>query len=319
MNTQATNNENNAATNAVTNLQKPKHLISLATSSVLISVEVKVWTATKQNRTVSDEVTSAKKASKDSGRFIENLLANDIDHKRILNYRQTVYNWTQRIAFDFAGTQRVLPQVDLPRFMREYEIHKADFHKLVETFLAKYPTIISNMAFVQGDMFDRNNYPTVDQIKDKFSIQLYTADVPLHDWRCQISQDLAEDLHNNYARQTQEIIDGILTRQAEQVINVLTSLSHCCGVDEVTGKDGEIKIKKRKIYDATIEKALLLCNTFREFNLTNNTALEEARASMEKVLRGVDGEMLRENEVMREQVKDDLDGILAKFRPLSGV
>jgi hypothetical protein len=90
-------------------------------------------------------------------------------------------------------------------------------------------------------------------------------------------------------------------------------------VDEVTGKDGEIKIKKRKIYDATIEKALLLCNTFREFNLTNNTALEEARASMEKVLRGVDGEMLRENEVMREQVKDDLDDILAKFRPLSGV
>ena len=40
---------------------------------------------------------------------------------------------------------------------------------------------------------------------------------------------------------------------------------------------------------------------------------------MEKVLRGVDGEMLRENEVMREQVKDDLDDILAKFRPLSGV
>jgi hypothetical protein len=65
-------------------LQKPQHLISLASASLLVDVEVKVWTATRQNRTVSDEVTTSKKASRDSGRFIENLLANDPDHRRIL-------------------------------------------------------------------------------------------------------------------------------------------------------------------------------------------------------------------------------------------
>ena len=97
-------------------LQPPKHIISLASAAILVDVDVNVWTATKQNRTVSTEVTTLKKASRDSGRFIENLLANDPDHKRILNYRQTIYNWLQRRAFDFAGSQRILPQIDIPVF-----------------------------------------------------------------------------------------------------------------------------------------------------------------------------------------------------------
>ena len=43
-------------------LQKPKHLISLASSGVLVSVDVNVWSATKQDRGISNEVTTAKKA-----------------------------------------------------------------------------------------------------------------------------------------------------------------------------------------------------------------------------------------------------------------
>ena len=164
-------------------------------------------------------------------------------------------------------------------------------------------------------MFDRNNYPDVSQLRSKFSIKLFTADVPLHDWRCQISADLAEDLHNNYARQTQTIIDNILLKQSEQVVNVLTSLSHSCGVDEVMGKDGVMVQKRRKIYESTFEKAINLCETFREFNLTNNVELETCRASLEKVISNVTCDALKNNEVIRESVKEDIDDILAKFRP----
>jgi hypothetical protein len=175
--------------------------------------------------------------------------------------------------------------------------------------------MISNMAFMQGDMFDRNNYPDVSQLHNKFSMKLFTADVPMHDWRCQISADLAEDLHNNYARQTDDIVNNILLKQSEQVVNVLTSLSHSCGVDEVMGKDGVLVQKRRKIYESTFEKAINLCETFREFNLTNNKELEDCRAALENVIKGVSCEMLKNNEVIRESVKEDIDDILAKFRP----
>ena len=43
-------------------LKQPEHIVSLATSSMLVSVDVNVWTATKQDRGISDEVTTMKKA-----------------------------------------------------------------------------------------------------------------------------------------------------------------------------------------------------------------------------------------------------------------
>lgn len=44
-------------------LQQPEHIVSLATSSMLVSVDINVWTATKQDRGISDEVATMKKQS----------------------------------------------------------------------------------------------------------------------------------------------------------------------------------------------------------------------------------------------------------------
>lgn len=300
-------------------LKKPQHLISLATSSLLVSVDVKVWTATKQDRGISEEITTAKKADRDSGRFIKHLLSNDPDHRRVINYRQTVYNWLQRRTYDWSASFQCLPFIDLPKFKGEFDNHKLAFQELVDSFIDKYPTIVSNMAFAQGDMFDRNDYPTPEQIRVKFGMDLFTAEIPMGDHRCKIAEDLADDLFNNYSRQTEQIIAQMMDKQSEQLINVMSSISHCCGVDEsIVAGSGETKIKKRKIYDTTISRALELCDTFKSFNLTNSMELEQARSALERTLRGVNVDILRESDAVRESVKVEVDDILSKFRPVLG-
>jgi len=295
-------------------LERSQHVTSLATSTILVSVDVKAWSATKQDRGISHEVTAAKKADPESGRFVKHLLAKDPDHKRIINYRQTIYNWLQRVAYDWNGPQRALPYVRLPTFMVEYNMHKDKYLDLVEAFLKRYPDIISRMAFAQGDMFDRDEYPTVDQVRSKFGIELYTAEIPQGDFRCQIADDLAEDLFNNYDRQAQRIIQDILDKQMKQLVNVMTSLSHCCDVENTINNGGETKTKRRKIYDSTVTRALELCDTFSQFNLTQNPELETARARLADVLEGVTAESLRANDDLRDSVKDEVDDILSMFK-----
>jgi hypothetical protein len=56
-----------------------------------------------------------------------------------------------------------------------------------------------------------------------------------------------------------------------------------------------------------------LCNTFAEFNLTNDTKLEEASRSLLKVLDGVTVEQLRNSDTKRIVVKEGVDDILSKF------
>ena len=295
-------------------LRKPNHLISLASNSILVSVDVNVWSATKQDRVISDEVTTAKNADKSAGRYVKNLLADHPKHKAIINYRQTIYNWLKRSTYRWNNAQDLLPAVDLPKFMGQFRNHEKAFNDLVDDFLASYEDIVSDMAFKQGDMFDRRDYPTADQVRNKFGIGLFTADVPMHDFRCSVAQDIADDLFNTYSKQTESILQSVVDEQSNRFIEVMKSISYCCETEE--SDDG--KVKKRRIYESTVEKAKDMCESFKGFNLTDSSALEEARASLEKTLSGVTAKDIRDSEAIRASVKNGVDDILSKFGSLSG-
>jgi hypothetical protein len=296
-------------------MQKPSSIVSLASSGLLVSVDVNVWSATKQDRVISDEVTHSKNADSSAGRFVKNLLADDTHHKKVANYRQTIYNWLKRSTYRWNNSQDLLPVMHLEKFKTEYQEHEAEFHRLLDNFTNNYASIVSDMAFKQGDMFNRNDYPSVDEVRAKFGIRLFVAEVPNHDWRCSISDDIADDLKQQYERQASDIITGIMSEQVERLVEVMESIEHCCGVSVVSDSaNGEVKTKKRKIYDTTIEKARELCKLYKDFNLTNNQDLQEAVTSLENTLSGVNAEVIRESEAVRAKVQNDVSNILGKFK-----
>lgn len=298
-------------------LQKSEHITSLATSCIKFSVECRVWSATKQDRDVSNEVNDSKKASKNSGRFITHLLAGNVEHRDIMNYKHTVYNWERRIGYDWSAGESILHYAELPKLMREFKDHDTKFTDLVEKFLAKYPSIVSNMAFVQGDLFNKDDYPPVDKLRSKFGLDLYTSEVPLSDFRCQLSQDLADELYNNYARQAERIVNNVLVKQSEQLMTVMSSLSHCCEIDMVQDKNGEMKPKRRRLHETTVERALEMCRTFETFNLSNNQQLEDARRALASALDGHTYKTLQNSDEARAEIKTAVDDILSKFKPVN--
>jgi hypothetical protein len=214
-----------------------------------------------------------------------------------------------------------LPSVDVPKFKQEYHEHEIAFHALVDELITQYDSIVSDMAFKQGTMFNRNDYPVKEQVAGKFSLNLYVSEVPMNDFRCGIAQDIAEDLFTTLSKQSARIIDSIAQEQSERMLEVMESISHCCGFDEVRntmsqGHD-EVSYKRRKIYDTTIQKALEMCESFKRFNLKNDSELEQARASLEKVLSGVKAEDIRDSDAVRNHVKEGIDDILSKFGSFS--
>jgi hypothetical protein len=265
-----------------------------------------------QDSEISEEVTTAKKADRESGRFVKHLLANCVEHKKCMNYRQIVYNWTQRVTYDWAGSMRILPVVNLPKFMQEYQHHETTFNQLVEDFIKAYPIIISNRAFALGDMFRREDYPLPEQVRHKFSINLYRSEVPTGDFRCSIATDLADDLSTHYERQARELVERILTRQQEQLIEIMQTIKTNCATETVS-ENGEIKIKRKKLYESTLNRAHELIDTFKEFNLSQDNKLEQARAEFARLMDGVTIDRLRDSDTMRVVVQEGIDDILSKF------
>ena len=297
-------------------LQQPNHIVSLATSSVLVSVDVNVWTATKQDKGISDEVTTMKKAETGTGKFTKYLFAHNPKHHRIVKLRQLIYKWLKSSTYRWNNSQDLLPTIDLEKFKGEYHEYEREFTTAVEDFLVNYQNLVSDMAFKQGDMFDVSDYPDVVTLRQKFNCRLYVAEVPSHDFRCQVSQDIADDLKNQYQDQANVIVNNVVDEQVGRMTDVIESISHCCGVIEGTDKDGNPTFKKRAIYDTTINRAKALVNTIKHFSPIENEAsakLQQAVVAMDKTLNGVSTELLRDSDAVRDRVKSELDDILSKF------
>jgi hypothetical protein len=293
-------------------LKKPDHITSLATSGILLRAKVKVWTATKQDRDISDEVTSNKKAARNAGRYTKQLFADVQELRVLLNDRQTWYNFIQRVTYPWDGEWGYLPTSRIPQVMAEINKRKDKSMELLENFINAMPAAVSNEAFVQGDMFNRDDYPTPDEVRSKFRIIVQTMNIPEGDYRVTIADDLAEDLKRNFEAQTRDIIKDIHDKQNDQLVKVLQSFSHCCDSETVM-EDGEVKVKRKKMYESTLTDALELCNTFADFNLADDPRLEEARRDLLRVLDGVTIDQLRNNDTKRIVVKEGVDDILKKF------
>lgn len=295
-------------------LNAPNHLISLSTAAHLVHVQVKSWTATAQNKRISNEITTAKNASSDAGRFTQNLLNNAPSHRSLVNHRQTVYNWLQRCTYDWAGDWRVLPGFKIEEFKKEYAKLEKQYEELKEAFFSDYSGLVSDAAFKQGSMFDRSLYPEVDELRGRFSMKLFITSVPTDDFRSAISQEIADDLKNHYEMQVNDIVTQMVGDIKEQLVEHATRLRNACTEAQA---DEEGKVKRKKIYESTFDQTRSMVALIEKCNLTNDPELEAARVKLKQTLDGVTLEALRESAYSRSEVKDGLDDILNKFKPFT--
>lgn len=293
-------------------LNAPNHLISLATSSHLVHVKVKTWTATAQNKRISQEVTTAKNAASDAGRFTQNLLNGAPSHRALINHRQTVYNWLQRDTYDWAGDMRILPGFKIEAFKAEYDKQYATFEALKEKFFSEYQSLVSDAAFKQGAMFDRTLYPEVDELRGRFYMKLFITSVPENDFRSAISEAIADDLKNHYEAQVNSIVHQMVDDMKAQLVSHATRLRNAC--IDVQEDDG--KVKRKRIYESTFDQARSMVGLLGKFNITQDADLENARRMLESTLDGVTLDALRESPVERAEVRDGLDELLSRFAPL---
>jgi len=78
-----------------------------------------------------------------------------------------------------------------------------------------------------------------------------------------------------------------------------------------------MKQKKRKIYEGTVDKAKEYCRVYKDFNLTDDTRLDEVITRLDVALRGVNADILRDSDAARSQVKEEVEDILSMFAPRS--
>jgi hypothetical protein len=82
---------------------------------------------------------------------------------------------------------------------------------------------------------------------------------------------------------------------------------------ETVSENGVLKVKRKKLYESTLTRAQELCETFRSFNLTADSELEQMRDEFARVVSNVTIDKLRDNDAARVVVQEEVTDILSKF------
>lgn len=308
--------------------------IDITTAAMLGTLNISVWEARRQDKNTAAEVTAQKGArSKRAATVHKHLLSECSALEAIKSLRSEARVWfnNHTLPWDDNG-RRIVPVARYMDVTDEAAKFAARFDALVNAFCNTYSSEISAQAFKMGALFDRGEYPPVDEVRAKFRFNFVVEPMPVAgDFRVDIGNEAARQLHEQYEKAMEQRVSAAVSdawqRVKDQVVWVherMTAVLNFNPDDPQTVEDEEgspdasdgaapKKRRRPKLYDSMLEQGLALTGLLRDLNVTNDPRLEEARHDLEKALSRIDMDSLRESPELQRSTQTAMQSIIDKF------
>jgi hypothetical protein len=281
---------------------------ALAARALIVALKISQWEGRRVDRAVTRQVKAQHGASDDAGNFNKLLV-----RKEALEPIQKIANET---GAEFR--KRTLPWMDAggrimaadafmahAAWMRGQE---AKFQAAVSDFLRGYPNHVQAASARLGSMFDHTDYPSVDDLRGKFSMEVKVLPVPTAaDFRVEMSDA-------QVARIRSEIETTVTDATAAAVRDVYERIADKVG--HMVERLGAYKPAKRKgdraegiFRDSLVENIRDLIDVLPALNITGDPALAAMGDRLFELAR-FDAAVLREDAEVRRNVATEAQAIL---------
>lgn len=275
--------------------------ISIASSAVLIDLNISVWTARKLDKNVSKEIDVNKNTTIKAGNYNKHILAGSDQLDAITKLANEIRDWhgRQTLPWSDAGT-RLLPMTNFFDYKQQLGVYEAEFKSRINTFIQQYPNIIQGMAFKLGKLFDRAEYPDADKIASKFNLRYTIMPVPeTNDFRVDIAEDIRDEMQKEYQKAYEGRVEAAMS---DAWSRLHTTLEHM--IDRLSGDE------KKIFRNSLVDNALELTNLLTRLNVTKDPRLEKARQELEQSLVGVTADELRDSKGARQEILSRVNQIM---------
>lgn len=279
----------------------------LSDRALLVQLNVSQWTARKLDKKATREVADANYASRDAGNYHKKLLPMSDSlaniHTMTGDIRREFYANT--LPWGLENTH-MLPTANYLNFMTTFRKRKSEWEAVVRKFLSDYPYLQTNAQRFLGNLYDPADYPDVNDLRHKFSMDLVVMPVPTNDFRVQLADDELSTIHADIQRRVEES-SGLAMKEAWQRL-----YSHVKLMSERLGNT------EGRLYDSLFDNAIELCRILPRLNFSDDPNLEAMRQEVETKLVGHSKEAIKGSPVLRKQVADEAADIMARMGAFMG-
>lgn len=270
----------------------------LQEKAITVNLCINAWSARKHDKKITAEVEDQHQA-KDAGRYNKLLIAKEEMQKiqkatsaaRTFHYENTL-PWSN-------NGDRLLPAANYFDYVKKMQELKNDFETAVNVFLNNYDTVIEDAKIRLNGMFNAVDYPTKNEIGNKFGFKTDFFPLPETDFRISIGQAeinvLKMGMENAYNDRLRNAMQDIKTRIKEQLEHMKVKLSE---------KDA---IFKNSLFDNLRD----IINLMPKLNITGDMQVTEICNDMQTLL--IDPQTVRDNSITRSRKAQEVENILNKF------
>jgi hypothetical protein len=290
----------------------------LSQKAILVRFSVSQWTARKFDKKATQEVEAnhgANKHAGEVGRFNKQLASKkymtdmntNISAAREFHYKQT-------LPWQDAEGIRILPVNNFSSYQQSMSEFRTKHEEHLDTFVKQYPDVVDEAKYRLNGLFNIEDFPPVDQIRDKFSWEISFSPVPESgDFRVSLGQevlkqmeaDLSKRLSHNYNEACVDLFQRIQTQTA----NMAERLENYQGT-----REGAFR-------DSLVGNIRELAQLLPKLNVSGDKRLADLAARIDKELCEYDAQVLREVDGARKDVAQsaksiaqEADDIIAEMR-----
>lgn len=287
-------------------ITEPEVVGGLKASAVLIDLSISEWVGRKKDQKNTESVVTSNRAtSKDAAHVTKKLFVENPKLQEILRRTAKARQYVAQVTLPWMGDLRMLPMTSFLTFQEKMSELQNDFQDAVDDFLNDYDTQVAAMAFKLGDLFDRNEYPTVEYLRARFKFDWKVMPLPDSDFRVKAEDTLREELRQAYEKVAHDMVANAMKNVWERLHACLHHMADRLGYSE----DGKPNVFR----DSMLENAKELVNLLKDLNVTGDERMEQVRRELQSAIEHVDPKELRNNQHVREDVRNSVQDILNKF------
>lgn len=291
---------NQAVVSRSTNFSVP----SISSSAMLVELNISVWTGRKFDKGVSQEIDTQKQTTTRAGNYSKRLFADEPIFDAIQKYagNSRTYHYHATMPWSDSGL-RLLTTTMFFDYQKEISGMEMEFNRLVEQFVNQYDKLVLQAQMKLGALFNSDDYPHVDTVREKFRFSVKFAPVPeVGDWRVNVGNEAQEMLKESYAEYYQANLEQAYADVWERTHEALKRMS-----EKLSGE------KKQIFRDTLVGNVQEMIDLLDKFNITGDPKMKQAKVKMESALSGITPDALREDDALRHDVKSKVDSLLKEF------
>jgi len=254
----------------------------LQDKAMLVHLQIRRWSARKHDRRISAEVARRHNTDEDAGRYNKQLLAKKhLEDVYLTSNRVRRFHYEKTLPWSDTG-ERILPAALHPEYTKTLRELKTKFEHEVSAFVAAYPQLVQEARFHLRGLFNSDDYPSAEEIGDKFEIDVAVTPVPSAD-------DFRVDLQSSEVAQIREQIERRNERQeARAMREVWDRLFQVVEKMARTLSDPEAKFK-----NSLVGNVSELCEVLPKLNVSDDEKLDRMVDRVRSRLAGLDPDRLR--------------------------